>query len=84
MVGLLSRGLVALAFELDRLEQSGVVTLTSFDEGYPERLHGKARIEEAGDPPCRRRPRTPRPAGGRRRGEPQREQGEARRLPLRR
>ncbi len=40
VVGLLSRA-TALAFELDRLEQSGVVTLTSFDEGYPERLHGR-------------------------------------------
>ena len=28
-----------MAFELDRLDQSGIATLTPFDEGYPERLH---------------------------------------------
>lgn len=37
VVGLLSRG-VAMAFELDRLDQSGIATLTPFDEGYPQRL----------------------------------------------
>ncbi|MCE2529733.1 MAG: DNA-protecting protein DprA [Acidimicrobiia bacterium] len=40
VVGLLSRA-TALAFELDRLDQSGVVTLTPFDEGYPQGLHGR-------------------------------------------
>lgn len=38
VVGLLSRA-VAMAFELDRHDQSGVATLTPFDEGYPQRLH---------------------------------------------
>ena len=37
VVGLLSRA-VAMAFELDRLDQSGIATLTPFDEGYPQRL----------------------------------------------
>ncbi|MDE0137982.1 MAG: DNA-processing protein DprA [bacterium] len=40
VVRLLSRG-VAMAFELDRLDQSGMSTLTPFDEGYPERLHAR-------------------------------------------
>ncbi|MYC85656.1 MAG: hypothetical protein F4X18_09085 [Acidimicrobiia bacterium] len=40
VVGLLSRG-VAMAFELDRLDQSGIATLTPFDEGYPRRLHAR-------------------------------------------
>jgi len=40
VVGLLSRA-VAMAFELDRLDQSGVATLTPFDEGYPQRLHAR-------------------------------------------
>jgi len=37
VVGLLSRA-PAVALELDRLDQSGIVTLTPFDEGYPQRL----------------------------------------------
>ena len=37
VVGLLSRA-VAMAFELERLDQSGITTLTPFDEGYPQRL----------------------------------------------
>ncbi|MDE0376535.1 MAG: DNA-processing protein DprA [bacterium] len=37
VMGLLSQA-VAVAFELDRLDQSGVATLTPFDEGYPQRL----------------------------------------------
>ena len=40
VVGLLSRA-VAMAFELDRLDQSGIATLTPFDEGYPQRLHAR-------------------------------------------
>ena len=40
VVGLLSRA-VAMAFELDRLDQSGVATLTPFDEGYPQRLNAR-------------------------------------------
>ena len=39
-------------FELERLEQSGVANADVVRRRlYPERLHGKARIEEAGDPP---------------------------------
>ena len=30
-----------MAFELDRLDQSGIATLTPFDEGYPQRLHAR-------------------------------------------
>lgn len=37
VVGLLARA-TAMAFELERLEQSGITTLTPFDDGYPERL----------------------------------------------
>ena len=37
VVGLLARATV-MAFALDELNQSGIVTLTAFDEGYPERL----------------------------------------------
>ena len=37
VVGLLGRA-TAMAFELERLDQSGVATLTPFDEGYPPRL----------------------------------------------
>ena len=37
VVGLLGRA-TAMAFELERLDQSGVATLTPFDEGYPQRL----------------------------------------------
>ena len=40
VVGLLSRP-VAMAFELDRLDQSGIATLTPFDEGYPQRLQAR-------------------------------------------
>ncbi len=40
VVGLLSRA-VAIAFELDRLDQSGIATLTPFDEGYPQRLQAR-------------------------------------------
>ena len=40
VVGLLSRG-VAMAFELERLDQSGIATLTQFDEGYPQRLQAR-------------------------------------------
>ena len=40
VVGLLSRA-VAMAFELDRLDQSGIATLTPFDEGYPQRLQAR-------------------------------------------
>jgi predicted Rossmann fold nucleotide-binding protein DprA/Smf involved in DNA uptake len=37
MVGLLDRATV-MAFELDRLDQSGISTLTPFDEHYPSRF----------------------------------------------
>ena len=37
LVALLERA-TAMAFELDRLDQSGVATLTPFDEDYPQRL----------------------------------------------
>ena len=40
VVGLLERA-TAMAFELERLDQSGVTTLTPFDEDYPERLRKK-------------------------------------------
>ena len=40
VVGLLSRA-VAMAFELDRLDRSGIATLTPFDDGYPQRLHSR-------------------------------------------
>ena len=40
VVGLLSRA-VAMAFELDRLDQSGIATLTPFDDDYPQRLHAR-------------------------------------------
>lgn len=40
VVGLLGRA-TAMAFELERLDQSGVTTLTTFDEGYPQRLRHK-------------------------------------------
>lgn len=40
VVGLLARS-VAMAFELDRLDQSGIATLTPFDEGYPQRLQAR-------------------------------------------
>ena len=40
VVGLLERA-TAMAFELERLDQSGVTTLTPFDEDYPERLRQK-------------------------------------------
>ena len=38
IVPLLERA-TALAFEQERLEQSGITTLTPFDEHYPQRLH---------------------------------------------
>ena len=37
VVGLLERA-TAMAFQLERLDQSGVATLTPFDEHYPQRL----------------------------------------------
>ena len=37
VVGLLARA-TAMAFELERLEQSGIATLTPFDDSYPQRL----------------------------------------------
>jgi predicted Rossmann fold nucleotide-binding protein DprA/Smf involved in DNA uptake len=37
VVGLLGRA-TALAFELERLDQSGISTLTPYDDGYPPRL----------------------------------------------
>ena len=37
VVALLDRA-TAMAFELDRLEQTGIATLTPFDEGYPGRF----------------------------------------------
>ena len=37
VVGLLARA-TAIAFELERLEQSGVLTITPFDDHYPERF----------------------------------------------
>ena len=40
VVGLLARA-VAVAFELERLDQSGIATLTPFDEGYPQRLQAR-------------------------------------------
>ncbi len=40
VVGLLSRA-VAMAFELDRLDQSGIATLTPFDDDYPPRLYAR-------------------------------------------
>ena len=40
VVALLSRA-VAMAFELDQLDQSGIATLTPFDEGYPQRLQAR-------------------------------------------
>ena len=40
VVGLLARA-SAMAFELEGLDQSGVTTLTPFDEDYPERLRQK-------------------------------------------
>ena len=40
VAGLLSRG-VAMAFELDRLDQCGIATLTPFDDGYPQRLRAR-------------------------------------------
>ncbi len=40
VVGLLSRA-VAMAFELDRLDQSGIATLTPFDDDYPPRLRAR-------------------------------------------
>ncbi len=40
VVGLLSRAM-AMAFELDRLAQSGIATLTPFDEDYPQRLQAR-------------------------------------------
>ena len=40
VVGLLARS-VLMAFELDQLDQSGIATLTPFDEGYPRRLQAR-------------------------------------------
>ena len=40
VVGLLSRA-VAMAFELERLDRSGITTLTPFDDGYPQRLRSR-------------------------------------------
>lgn len=37
VVGLLARA-TAMAFALERLDQSGIATLTPFDDGYPQRL----------------------------------------------
>ena len=40
VVALLDRGM-GMAFELERLDQSGISTLTPFDEGYPTRLRDR-------------------------------------------
>ena len=37
VIGLLARG-TAMAFQLERLDQSGITTLTPFDDSYPQRL----------------------------------------------
>ena len=42
VVGLLARA-TAMAFELERLDQSGIATLTPFDDSYPQRLRTNLR-----------------------------------------
>lgn len=42
VIGLLSQA-TAMAFELEKLDQSGIVTLTPFDEDYPHRLQERLR-----------------------------------------
>ena len=47
-IGALTDRATAIAFELDRLEQSGIRTLTAFDEHYPK--HWRNRLEAKAPP----------------------------------
>lgn len=53
LVGLLARSTV-VAFELERLDQCGIATLTPFDHRYPQRFLARLVFKASGDAPSRR------------------------------
>lgn len=72
LANLLARA-TAMAFELERLDQSGIAPLTPFGRGSPKRYPTSLGIRRAADTPCRRSTGSCQRGRCRRRGKPQRE-----------